>query len=203
MDNIDFVNCYCFNPICKESIFASENYKVVYHSLACVLSNPIYCESCNSELVSKPVLEIKLQINHCLNKQPLKAIVINKEPAFHTSITSLLKDISNFDKILHCSNGNDALQYLEKNKGDRALLPELILIEGTPCYGNVMDFLDGYARIYPLAKKKSAIYITTELSMKGELVKTTDYNFVKGTIFKPLKKEELKDITAIFDPLVS
>jgi hypothetical protein len=104
MDNIDIVNCYCFNPLCKGSIFASKKYKVVYHSLACVLSNPFFCEHCNSELVSKPVLEIKLQISYCLNPRPLKAIVINKDPAFHTSITNLLKDIGNFEKILYCSN---------------------------------------------------------------------------------------------------
>jgi hypothetical protein len=199
MDNIDTVNCYCFNALCKGSIFASKNYKVVYHSLARVLSNPIFCGHCGSELISKPLLEIKLQISHCLDRRPLKAIVINRDPAFHTSITTLLKDISDFDKILHCGSGYDALQYLEKNKSNKTLLPDLILIEGVPGYDNVMEFLEAYAHIYPQAKKKSSIYITADLAMKGELLKTSDHNLVKGTIFKPLEKEVLRDITAILD----
>jgi hypothetical protein len=90
---------------------------------------------------------------------------------------------------------------MKKNKGDKTLLPDLILIEGAAGYENVTEFLNAYAHIYSRAKKKSSIYVTADLSMKDDLVKAPAYDFVKGTIFKPLKKDVLKDITSILDPV--
>lgn len=67
MKNTEIVNCYCFNPMCKSSIFESTKDIVVHETLTRVMSGPILCTTCKSELVSKPVLEVNMQIYNSLN----------------------------------------------------------------------------------------------------------------------------------------
>jgi len=80
MENVEIVRCYCFNPLCKSSIFASKKNITVWEPLERVLSEPIRCQDCNTDLISKPALEIKIQINSCLYKPvPMEPIVITKD----------------------------------------------------------------------------------------------------------------------------
>lgn len=67
MKNAEIVNCYCFNPLCKNSIFGSRENIAVRIPLSSALSEPIRCEECNSELISKPALELKQHIDNCLH----------------------------------------------------------------------------------------------------------------------------------------
>jgi hypothetical protein len=83
MKNVEIVNCYCFNPKCKSSIFSSGKNITVYAPLSSVLSQPIHCEECNSELVSKCTLELKSQINKSLNKgKASDSILYGQEPVY-------------------------------------------------------------------------------------------------------------------------
>lgn len=67
MNGSEIVNCYCFNPLCKTSIFSSKKDIAVAKTLFDVLTRQIVCKNCNSELISKPVLQIKIQIVSTLN----------------------------------------------------------------------------------------------------------------------------------------
>ncbi|MDB5030793.1 MAG: hypothetical protein JWP71_1514 [Mucilaginibacter sp.] len=68
MKNTQIVNCYCFNPLCKSTIFGSKENIAVRIPLSRILSESIHCKECNSELISKTTLELKQQIDHCLLK---------------------------------------------------------------------------------------------------------------------------------------
>ena len=84
MEKVEFVKCYCFNPLCKSSIFASnKNTTPVCEPLERVLSERIVCKECNSDMVSKPGLEMKSQIHNCLF-QPVTSepIVISKDQLY-------------------------------------------------------------------------------------------------------------------------
>ena len=83
MENVEIVKCYCFNPLCKSSIFAPKKNITVCEPLDRVLSEPIRCKDCNSVLISKPGLEIKIQIENCLYQtETLESIVITKDQFF-------------------------------------------------------------------------------------------------------------------------
>jgi len=204
MEHSKLINCYCFNPLCKRSIFSINTCVAVQAPLSKVLSDPIYCAGCKSELVSKPTLEIKSQISSCLNQPaPLKVIVINGDPVFHTVIKTTLNKFSSFEKIWHCSNGLDALSYLEKNKDHKELLPDLILVDINMDRMNGWEFLENYQNLYPSLAKRSSVYMTTSALLPAELMKSRDYKFIKGTISKPLKMESLKEITSILEPVLN
>jgi hypothetical protein len=83
MENVEIVKCYCFNPLCKSSIFAPNKNITVWEPLERVLSEPIHCKDCNAILISKPVLEIKLQVDNCLLCKPeIEPIVTTKDRFF-------------------------------------------------------------------------------------------------------------------------
>ncbi len=83
MKNAEIINCYCFNPVCKSSIFASNENIVVRVPLSRVLSESIRCKECNSELISKPTLELKQEIDNCMHKHvPVEPEEDTKEKVF-------------------------------------------------------------------------------------------------------------------------
>jgi len=83
MKNVEIVNCYCFNLLCKNSIFGPKGNIAVRVPLSRVLSEPIRCKECNSELISKPTLELKQQIDNCLHKHaPTEPEENSKEKVF-------------------------------------------------------------------------------------------------------------------------
>jgi len=67
MENVENVRCYCFNPLCKSSIFGSKKDITVFEPLTRVLTEKLRCKECNEELVSKPALKLKIQIDGCLH----------------------------------------------------------------------------------------------------------------------------------------
>jgi|GEM_PF-4441994 len=73
MDNLGDVNCYCFNPNCNKSIFNTRAFSVVKMPLSKVLMEEMCCPACGRELISKPILEIKM-------------LVYNASKAIETSI---------------------------------------------------------------------------------------------------------------------
>ncbi|WP_345106338.1 hypothetical protein [Mucilaginibacter panaciglaebae] len=86
MENVEIVKCYCFNPLCKSSIFALNKNITIWEPLERVLSEPIHCKDCHTVLISKPVLEIKIQVDNCLLYRPagMEPRVITKDRFFMT-----------------------------------------------------------------------------------------------------------------------
>jgi len=76
MNQTEYVNCYCFNPACAGSIFNTKALACIKHPLSQVLTQDFRCPICNSELVSKPVLEMKTEVYRSLknSEQPAENI---------------------------------------------------------------------------------------------------------------------------------
>ncbi len=70
----DYVNCYCFNPACKKSIYkAAFNKAATTVPLLLALTQENYCSECSQELVSIPLLEVRAMVRGSLdNEQPVE-----------------------------------------------------------------------------------------------------------------------------------
>lgn len=75
MDQLDDVNCYCFNLKCNKSIFNTRAFSVIKLPLSKVLMDEMCCPACGRELISKPILEIRM-------------LVYNSQKAVEASIIS-------------------------------------------------------------------------------------------------------------------
>lgn len=58
----EYTNCYCFNPACVESIFNARTFSGIKMPLSQVLQEEVCCTACGEELISKPLLEVKLLV---------------------------------------------------------------------------------------------------------------------------------------------
>lgn len=75
MENEEYINCYCFNPACAGSIFNNRAFSAVKLPLSRVLTEDTYCRACGGELISKPILEIRMTLYRSRSKA-LPAITI-------------------------------------------------------------------------------------------------------------------------------
>lgn len=66
MNRTEYVNCYCFNSACAGSIFNTKTFACIELPLSQALTQDARCPLCNSELVSKPVLEVKTELYRSL-----------------------------------------------------------------------------------------------------------------------------------------
>jgi hypothetical protein len=73
MKNTEYVNCYCFNPACADSIFNTKSTACIKYPLSQVLIREFHCPTCNSELVSKPVLNMRLEVYRSLKAEEPEA----------------------------------------------------------------------------------------------------------------------------------
>jgi len=75
MDYDEDVNCYCFNHACNKSIFNSREFSALKISLSTVLTEEICCPTCGAELISRPILDIKMLLFDAL-KAPMQVTPI-------------------------------------------------------------------------------------------------------------------------------
>jgi CheY-like chemotaxis protein len=190
------VNCYCFNALCDESIFKIPSSAVIQAPLSKVLSQPLHCKSCNSELVAKPLLEMRSQINRSLaGRDKLKAIFIDDDPIFHKMIEHSLKKNVTIDNSKYSLNGSDVIDYLKRNRNKHDQLPDLIFVDINMPDMDGFEFLDELEKLYIELPKKSKVYMTSCNIIPAHKARTKKYRFVKGIISKPFNINTLQNLT--------
>lgn len=190
------VNCYCFNSQCDKSIFRIPGSAVIKEPISKVLAQTLYCESCKSELVAKPLLELRTQINKSLcGKDKLKAIFIDDDPFFHKMIEHSLKRNLTIDNSKYSLSALDVLEYLKLNRNQHDQLPDLIFVDINMPEMDGWEFLDELEKLYIELPKKSSVYMTSCNIMPDHKARTKKYRFVKGLISKPFNINTLQNLT--------
>ena len=192
----DTVNCYCFNPKCDMSIFRAASSAIIKEPISKVLSQALFCKACQSELVAKPLLEMRAEINHSLSrKHKLKAIFIDDDPFFHKMVEYSLKRNSTIGKSTYSLNGLDVIEYLKLNRNELDKLPDLIFVDKNMPEMDGWEFLEELEKLYIELPKKSRVYMTSCNFMPDYKARTKKYRFVKGLISKPFNINTLQNLT--------
>ena len=190
------VNCYCFNPQCNSSIFKAKYFAAIPESVSKVLSHTLFCKSCNSEMIAKPTLEVKSQLNRLLSKrEKLKAIFIDDDPVFHKMMEySLKRKDTSIDKSKFSLNAADVITYLKENINEQEQLPDLIFVDINMPMMDGWEFLAELEKLYTDFPKQPHVYMTSSNIMPGHKARTKQYRFVKGLIAKPFNNETIKKL---------
>jgi CheY-like chemotaxis protein len=187
------INYYCFNLKCKNSIFFIETCSPVSVTPEAALDIKFTCPNCFQELVSKHDLNIKIQLRQLLNVQKIfKSLIIHDDPNFHAFIKQIFKKSGNFDKFIHRTTGETALNYLYKNKN--AELPDFIFIDINTPATDIWQFLNVFKTINPLFNKIINIYIVSSEILPYHIEKIKEYPNVKGVITNNFSLSFLSDI---------
>jgi CheY-like chemotaxis protein len=94
------------------------------------------------------------------------------------------------------TNGQDAIEHLEKIAGDQALLPDMILLDLNMPVMDGWEFLKAYEKISFSSPDKIHLYIVTSSISPYEVERAKHIPAVKEFIVKPMVKEKFVDLIA-------
>ena len=98
------------------------------------------------------------------------------------------------DQIKIFSNGQDAIDFLEKAAGNKDLLPEVILLDIHMPILDGWGFLEEFILLQPSIGKKITIYVVSTSISPFDLERAKDISEVSDYIIKPITKTGLINI---------
>ncbi len=104
------------------------------------------------------------------------------------SRTNLVENIKTFQ------NGFDILSFLEENKKNKVVLPDVILLDINMPVMDGWQFLERYEPLMPEIEKSITIYILSSSIYPGDIDKAKTSDIVTDFIIKPFTPEKLNDI---------
>lgn len=98
------------------------------------------------------------------------------------------------DQIKIFSNGQDALEFLEKAAGNKDLLPEVILLDINMPILDGWGFLEEFVQLQPSIGKKITVYVVSTSISPFDLERSKNVSEVSDYIIKPVTKSGLINI---------
>ncbi|MGK0252963.1 MAG: CheY-like chemotaxis protein [Mariniflexile sp.] len=128
-------------------------------------------------------------------KNKLKCILLvdddQNDNFFHERV---IKKTSSSTIVIEKNTGQEALDYIKSNNGDKAILPDLIFLDINMPGMNGWDFLKEYDRLNKEIQSSVIIIMLTSSDNEDDLSRAKAWNFVSDYITKPLTKEVMTDI---------
>lgn len=110
----------------------------------------------------------------------------------------ILKRILNRYKLTYevkCTdNGAEVIAFLEENKDNRDMLPDIILLDLYMPYFDGWKFLENVNKIHESLARELKIYVLSSSINPSDIKQATRYPFVSSFIFKPITKEMLEKL---------
>lgn len=104
------------------------------------------------------------------------------------------------DQIKIFSNGQDAIDFLEKAAGDKELLPEVILLDINMPILDGWGFLEEFILLKTSMGKKITIYVVSTSISPYDLERAKNISEVSDFIIKPITKTGLINILGSLSP---
>ncbi|RDC55815.1 response regulator [Pedobacter chinensis] len=189
------INCYCFSPSCKNSIFNAHTCVITKRSFAEAAAVEAKCECCGQELVSAPILRMTRILNGALHSEKtLTSFVIDDDLFFHTTAKDLFNHSERFKKSRHLTCAQEALDYLSRHIDNPELIPDYIFLDVNMPLMNAWDFLEEFDGIFPRLSKKISIYIITNSILPAYQARIKHFANVKAIIEKNFDLDFLNTI---------
>jgi CheY-like chemotaxis protein len=121
--------------------------------------------------------------------------VIDDDEIYQFTIRKAIESTNLVEKTLFFTNGEQAYRFFEANAGNKASLPEVVLLDIN------MPVLDGWGFIQKYTthlktrlSKKMAIYMVSSSVDQRDLSKAKSDPDIKDYIVKPITSDQLKKI---------
>lgn len=122
----------------------------------------------------------------------IKTLALVDDDAVFVYLTKIAIEETNLvDLIKVFENGLEAITFLEENKDNLAVLPEVILLDLSMPIMNGWQFLEEFVMLNPSIGKKITIYVCSSSISPDDVNKAKSISEVTDFIVKPITKEKL------------
>jgi CheY-like chemotaxis protein len=117
-----------------------------------------------------------------------KLVIIDDDPIDHFLIQHIMQDHNYANNTTYTMDGSLVLDYIEQNKHQPELLPDVIFLDLNMPKFSGWDFLDRYELLLPHLQKDIQVHILTSSVRPLDKERSAQYPFVKSYMSKPLKE---------------
>lgn len=124
----------------------------------------------------------------------LKIALVDDDKVFHFIINRSFVNLYPDCKILNFSNCADFLNFLKRNMGDTALIPDVVLMDLNTPFMSGWEFLERYEILERDMLKRPDIYLISSSIDPGDVEKARQFNSVSRFYSKPLLADQITEI---------
>ena len=129
-----------------------------------------------------------------MSKTKLKVLLVDDDTIYQYIASKTLDATGLTQKIITCSNGEEAYRFLEKNMNNPQELPDVILLDVNMPVMNGWDFLHAFKNLHAPSLKDIPIFLVTSSVNDADINYAHQFSNVQDYIVKPLVKEKLSTI---------
>lgn len=123
-----------------------------------------------------------------------RVFIIDDDP-IHQRIAQIMISKHNlFDEYLSYTEAQKALDFLQENKSNDEILPDVILLDLNMPVVDGWDFLETFESINKEFKKKIRVFIVSSSVDEKDVLRSKSYTGVRGFISKPLSPDIIRSI---------
>ncbi|MBV8391011.1 MAG: response regulator [Mucilaginibacter sp.] len=121
-----------------------------------------------------------------------KLVFIDDSPLDHFILKRILTKYKLDYDVMCTANGAEVISFLDQNKTDINILPDVILVDLYMPGFNGWDFLDRVQCLHSYLAKPLRIYILSSSVSPRDIKHARQYSCVRSFIFKPITRDALE-----------
>ena len=126
--------------------------------------------------------------------KPYVICIIDDDDIYQFTMKKTLELNKMARKLLVFSDGEEAIEFMHDNLGNKSELPDVIFLDINMPIMDGFQFMEEYAKLKPIVVKKIIIYMVTSSVDEADITRANKIGEISDYIIKPIKAEQLKDI---------
>jgi len=123
-----------------------------------------------------------------------KILFVDDSPLDHFILKRTLNKY-HLDYEVNCTaDGGEALEFLKRNRLNKLILPDIILLDLYMPQFDGWLFLEKLEEVYPYLSKPLKLYVLSSSINPRDIQWVKKFEFVQSFIFKPITKEALEKL---------
>ena len=129
-----------------------------------------------------------------MNYSKPRVLLIDDDQVYLFAATKTIEATGLAGSVEVCTNGLDAIDYLNRIINSSGKLPDVIFIDINMPVMDGWEFLEEYKSLSPRISDPIKIFILSSSVDKNDIMRSKEYNSVIDYIVKPVYKEKFSEI---------